>query len=245
MMNMNKTMIAMVMSLIFYFTMMISPVAAGYEPPVLAVATDKEGQTLVYGPPIPKLPPLASRSGSKMLKDVLTLTPKTLAYTVKQGDSLFEIAQVFGTSTKELTSLNGIQNPNLLSVGQELQVPNVANEEIATDFTIKQVLNADLTAYTAGPESTGKAPGHPAYGITASGKYVKDQHTIATDPSVIPLGTKVYIEGIGIRTAEDTGGAIIGNRIDVYMSDLSAAIQFGVKRNIKVYILEDTKAASA
>ncbi|ASS76329.1 hypothetical protein CIG75_16160 [Tumebacillus algifaecis] len=243
MMNLNHAMLALVLSFFFVITQLSTPVQAGSDLQFLASTTDQEG--VLYGPPIPsQIPTLASRSGSNLPKDVLTITPQTLAYTVQKGDSLYEIAKVFGTSPQALSQMNSIANPSLLTVGQELQVPNINNQQITTDYKIKQVLSADLTAYTAGPESTGKSPGHPAYGITASGKYVKDQHTIATDPAVIPLGTKVYIEGIGIRTSEDTGGAILGNRIDVYMNDLKEAIQFGVKRNIKVYILEDSDVSA-
>lgn len=85
------------------------------------------------------------------------------------------------------------------------------------------------TAYTAGPESTGKYPGHPAYGITKSGQPVVEGRTIAVDPTVIPLGTWVYIEHIGLRRAEDTGGKIKGRRVDIFMEDLDEALTFGVQ----------------
>lgn len=94
-----------------------------------------------------------------------------------------------------------------------------------------------LTAYTAGPESTGKAPGHPAYGITATGAKAREGVTIAVDPKVIPIGSRVYIEGIGYRTAQDVGGAIKGNRIDVFMNDLSEARKFGVKKHVRVMLV--------
>lgn len=94
-----------------------------------------------------------------------------------------------------------------------------------------------LTAYTAGAESTGKSPGDPGYGITASGARVSDGVTIAVDPRVIPMGSRVYIEGIGYRIAQDTGGAIKGNRIDVYIESLNEARLFGVKRNVKVMLV--------
>jgi len=58
------------------------------------------------------------------------------------------------------------------------------------------------------------------------------------DPDVIPLGTKVYIEGMGIFVAEDTGGAIKGNRIDIFMETHEEAFHFGIK-NLKVYIIEE------
>lgn len=65
---------------------------------------------------------------------------------------------------------------------------------------------------------------------------------IAVDPRVIPLGTKVYLQytdgtPIGYATAEDTGGAIKGNIIDIYMDSYNECIQFG-RRNVVVTIVE-------
>ena len=77
-------------------------------------------------------------------------------------------------------------------------------------------------------------------GITKSGAHVQEGVTIAVDPSVIPLGTEVCIEGIGYRTAQDTGGAIDDKRIDVYVSTHSKALELGIKY-AKVYIVEGGK----
>lgn len=76
--------------------------------------------------------------------------------------------------------------------------------------------------------------GPDASGITASGKPVKANHTIAVDPKVIPLGTHVIIDGREY-VAEDTGSAIQGNRIDIYMASHSAALAAGVRNNVPVY----------
>lgn len=106
---------------------------------------------------------------------------------------------------------------------------------------VRHRLSCTLTAYTSGYESTGKKPGDPGYGITASGTVATVGRTIAVDPQVISIGSKVYIEGLGIRYAEDTGAAVKGKHIDVYLGDgraLQKAIEFGVKRNVPVYILE-------
>ena len=54
-------------------------------------------------------------------------------------------------------------------------------------------------------------------GLTASGAATEVGTTIAVDPNVIPLGSTVYIEGIGLRVAQDTGGAIKGNKIDILL----------------------------
>lgn len=96
------------------------------------------------------------------------------------------------------------------------------------------------TAYTASYSDTGKSPGDSGFGITASGTRVRRSvggySTVAVDPRVIPLGTKLYIEGYGYAIAEDTGGAIKGNRIDLYFNSSSQVSNWGVKY-VDVYIV--------
>ena len=66
---------------------------------------------------------------------------------------------------------------------------------------------------------------------------------LAVDPSVIPLGSKLYIETsdggyvYGYATAEDTGGAIKGNKVDLFFPTYNECMSFG-RRSVKVYILE-------
>lgn len=162
-----------------------------------------------------------------------------IRYNVSNGDTMYKIARDFGLSVQTLASANGISNVHSLTVGQELFIPakEAGLPAVGDSKIIKKVLNTTLTAYTAGYESTGKTPLSPAYGITFSGSKAREGRTVAVDPSVIPLGTRVYIEGVGIRTAEDTGGAIKGARIDVFMNDVKEARTFGVKKNVKVYVL--------
>lgn len=96
---------------------------------------------------------------------------------------------------------------------------------------VKRVITMQATAYdpTAGSR-------------TAMGTRAR-VGAVAVDPRVIPLGSKLYIESAdgfpsyGYATAEDTGGAIKGNRIDLFYSTNSQALRFG-RRNVKVYVLE-------
>ena len=60
---------------------------------------------------------------------------------------------------------------------------------------------------------------------------------IAVDPSVIPLGSLVSVPGYGIAIAGDTGGAIVGNKIDLHMEDLNAALSFG-RQTLTITILQ-------
>jgi len=79
-----------------------------------------------------------------------------------------------------------------------------------------------------------KAYSYTGGGTTAMGTRARVGE-IAVDPRVIPLGTNVYIEGVGARRAEDTGGNIKGNTIDIYMNTLSECRQWGV-RYVTIYI---------
>ncbi|MFE5322490.1 3D domain-containing protein [Paenibacillus sp. NPDC056579] len=166
--------------------------------------------------------------------------PQPIVYQVNSGDTLYKIARDFGISIAAIMAENGITEARYLSVGQQLTIPSseaVIPLPDGQQKVVKQVLSSTLTAYTAGKESTGKTPSSPAYGITYSGSKAEEGRTIAVDPSVIPIGTTVFIDGIGIRTAEDTGSAVKGARIDVFMDDLKQAVNFGVKKNVKVYVL--------
>jgi 3D (Asp-Asp-Asp) domain-containing protein len=75
-----------------------------------------------------------------------------------------------------------------------------------------------------------------ADGITKSGTIVRPG-VVAVDPSVIPLGTEIIIEGLGVFTAEDTGGDIKGNRLDIYFESREEAFEFGVQ-SVNVFILK-------
>ena len=97
-------------------------------------------------------------------------------------------------------------------------IPNCARV-VRVEATAYSSMQSDLSAYTA----TGTLC---RYGV------------IATDPNFIPLGTKVFIPGYGYAVAEDTGGAIVGNRIDVAFDTLSECYEFG-RQWIDLYIIED------
>lgn len=115
----------------------------------------------------------------------------------------------------------------------------VATSRGSTNFKSSVVMTA--TAYDNSFESTGKNPGDRYHGMTASGTRAR-VGAVAVDPRVIPLGTRLYIESLdhtpdyGYATAEDTGGAIKGNKIDLFFNTKSEVYNFG-RRKVKVYIL--------
>ncbi|MCA1058743.1 LysM peptidoglycan-binding domain-containing protein [Rossellomorea aquimaris] len=107
-----------------------------------------------------------------------------------------------------------------------------AQAEPAAEQTAVKEITVEATAYTANCDGCS--------GTTATGVNLKenpDAKVIAVDPDVIPLGSKVYVEGYGYATAEDTGGAIQGNRIDVFLPSKDQALDFG-RKTVNVKILE-------
>lgn len=93
------------------------------------------------------------------------------------------------------------------------------------------------TAYTNDPLESGKQPGEHVYtkmghDLTAN----PNMKVIAVDENVIPLGSRVWVEGYGVAIAGDTGGAIKGHKIDVFMPDKAAAAAWG-RRTVRVVIL--------
>lgn len=95
----------------------------------------------------------------------------------------------------------------------------------------------EVTAYTAGPESTGKHPGHPLYGVTASGERVR-QGVVAASRS-LPFGARVYVPGYGYGIVLDRGGAIVGDRLDVYFDDVGEALRWGRQKLPVVIFVRD------
>lgn len=86
-----------------------------------------------------------------------------------------------------------------------------------------------LTSYCACEKCCGKYANNRNGAVKgAMGVTLTNQYSIAVDPDIIPLGTKVYINGQEY-IAQDTGGAIKGNRIDIYNTSHSAALNFGIQ----------------
>ncbi|MGI9860969.1 G5 domain-containing protein [Moorella naiadis] len=121
---------------------------------------------------------------------------------------------------RELVSSETIKEPvpEVIAVG----TIDTASREGRT-FQFERVFWATATAYT----HSGAA--------TASGAYPR-VGTVAVDPAVVPLGTRLYVEGYGFGIAQDIGSAIKGDRIDVFLDTEADTYRWGVRR-VRVYIL--------
>lgn len=112
------------------------------------------------------------------------------------------------------------------------KVNSVTDVFSGESYAYTKVYEMEATAYTISDDGWGNR--------TASGM-TTFVGMVAVDPNVIPLGTKLYIEGYGIAIAGDTGGAIKGNIVDLFFNSNSECYEFGRKHGLKVYILEDQK----
>ena len=126
---------------------------------------------------------------------------------------------------------------------EQVETNTFANEP-PTEY--KKVLEAKATAYCLCKKCCGKSETHPEYGVTASGLKIipgTNMKVIAVDPNVIPLGTKVYVEGLngaadyGYALAADTGSAINSLKVDLYMDTHEKAYQWG-RKSVKVYVVD-------
>jgi len=130
--------------------------------------------------------------------------------------------------------LNGIQTSVERTKGKVITAskPTIIIKGTADNrgLTIKKTITVTATAYEPGPTSCGKwANGYTATGLKAG------RGVIAVDPKVIPLGTRVYVEGYGYAVAADTGGAIKGNKIDVCMDTVAECRSWG-RKTVKLHV---------
>lgn len=142
---------------------------------------------------------------------------KTISVLLKFADGVEVSAQQISEVMKEAPK------PKIIHVGTR----DIVDTSRGT-MRFSRVQMMEATAYLPTDGS--------AEGITATG--IKARHGIvAVDPDVIPLGTKVYVQGYGVALAADVGGAIVGHKIDLCMEDYGDAMTFG-RRSVKVYVLD-------
>ncbi|MDP1421096.1 ubiquitin-like domain-containing protein [Peribacillus simplex] len=120
----------------------------------------------------------------------------------------------------------------VITVGTRTTVAQASRGVTNVSSSSGKEIYVSSTAYTASCKGCS--------GVTSTGVDLKSNpgaKIIAVDPSVIPMGSKVYVEGYGYAVAADKGGAIKGNRIDVFFSSKNDAYRWGVKR-VKVRVLD-------
>lgn len=187
-------------------------------------------------------------------------------YVAKEGDTFYKLSQKYDIDLDTLMNANKNISPYNIYEGLKLTLPtnssntvtassnNAVTASLSVDssnkvveawgktFNYSETLNVKATAYSSDPAENG------GYGaVDYFGNPLK-LGTIAVDPSVIPLGTKVLVTGHShdnlpdqafLATATDIGGAIKGNKIDIFIpGSKSSVAKFGIQ-DIKLYIIEE------
>lgn len=160
------------------------------------------------------------------------------SHTVKTDETLKNIAEKYDTTELELMALNELET-NAVEIDFVLKLPaHIKNKPVEEKDKEKEkekevkTLTMISTAYTAYCKG---CTGFTKTGINLRGN--SDIKVVAVDPKVIPLGTKVWVEGYGEAVAGDTGGSIKGNKIDIFVANRSTAYQWG-RRTVKVKVYE-------
>jgi len=170
----------------------------------------------------------------------LKIEDKKEIHVVVKGDTLFKIAEKNNLSVDKLMSKNGISN-DIIHPGDKLVVDGskTGSAQSSSDNVKKKAVAS------ATNEMTVTATAYTAYcdgcsGITASGIDLRsnpNKKVIAVDPSIIPLGTRVWVEGYGEAVAGDIGSSIKGNRIDVFMENEQDALNWG-RKTVTIKVLD-------
>ncbi|MHC0039009.1 3D domain-containing protein [Pseudoneobacillus sp. C159] len=140
----------------------------------------------------------------------------------------------------EATTLIAQAYHSLITSKEAVSVSAVPPKLEDLDWSKYPTKTVVATGYTAGYESTGKNPDHPSYGITYSGVKVKRDlySTIAADLTVFPIGTILFIPGYGYGVVADKGGAIKGNRLDLFYETVQDVYEKWGKKSVDVYVIE-------
>lgn len=157
---------------------------------------------------------------------ILTDIPINGNVNIEFTSTIDNIMNDFSIYNKKIEEQKVTETSNEVNAEDNVNTKTVAETEEATT-SYKATYKMEATAYAGDTiTATGVAPVRNPNGLS----------TIAVDPSIIPLGSKVYIPGYGEAIAEDTGGAIKGHRIDLFLNSENECINWG-RRNVTLYVL--------
>ena len=149
-----------------------------------------------------------------------------------------------------------LAEPVLASAVAEVRVEEADTEKVQTERMLAEIIQAEApreqapsragprglqvaleaSAYTCGPESTGKRPVDPGYCVTASGYRLRPGDKVVAMGKKYPFGTQVMIPGYGLATVRDRGSAITDNHVDLYFERLEDALRWG-RRMVTVTVV--------
>ncbi|MGA8941699.1 MAG: 3D domain-containing protein [Thermoactinomyces sp.] len=165
----------------------------------------------------------------KVEDDEIAKGEKKVEQEGKKGKKIYELTMMYKNGQPLLKDGKPLVEKRLVDTVKPV-------EEIVKIGTNEELAKEDMQLSAAGT-MTVQATGYThTGGRTATGTYPR-RGTIAVDPDVIPLGTKLYVPGYGYGVAEDTGGAVQGRIIDLFFETREEAIKWG-RRTVTIKILK-------
>jgi len=182
---------------------------------------------------------VVNRIDYRTVEEIITVNPKVIK---REDPSLAsgktKVIQKGKAGQVKITYANAYKDGVLFNKAEQSRETIVEAENRIIAYGTKPASRGGTTrnfAYSDTFTVTATAYTHTGYNTATGTKPAVG--TVAVDPKVIPLGTKLYIEGYGYGVAADTGGFIKGKRIDVFL-DTERACQSWGRRNVKIYILK-------
>ncbi|MER1986635.1 MAG: 3D domain-containing protein [Solibacillus sp.] len=180
--------------------------------------------------------------GALFLSLLFVSSASAESHTIKKGETIDDVAKRYSVTVKTLLELNDIEKKEA-KTGYVLKLPKHITDtskykdkpkkktESKAEEPKEKTYRMVATAYTAYCKGCS--------GITKTGIDLRenpDAKVVAVDPKVIPLGSKVWVEGYGNAVAGDIGGAIKGKKIDIHVKNKATAYNWGRRTvTVKVY----------
>ena len=150
-------------------------------------------------------------------------------------ENLAELQHINSRQAAQLKDLNEIfEIQDLLIRHQDVLLKtqdDIIRKQVEPDLAFMGEF--EITYYCPCTACCGKTDG-----ITASGTLATEGQTVSADWDMLPSGTKIYIDGVGFRTVEDKGGAIVGQTLDVFVNSHAEALELG-RHKADVWIVEE------
>ncbi|KON86485.1 hypothetical protein AF332_06360 [Sporosarcina globispora] len=172
-------------------------------------------------------------------RSIVQLYESEAEHAGKDGNSKFDhTLKSVGVAFKFLKQAVSLESK--ISASEAVASEQLPTLEESIDWSQYQKKQVIATGYTAFYESTGKNPDHPSFGVTYSGVKVKRDlySTVAADLNVFPIGTILFIPDYGYGVVADKGGAIKGNKLDLYYETVDDVYNNWGKKTLDVYIVE-------